>query len=60
MRIGEIEVSTLHANFFVNRGAGTASDFVRLMEEVALRVKERSGVILEPEIKIVGRGLDHG
>ena len=60
MRIGEIEVSTLHANFFVNKGAGTASDFVRLMEEVALRVKERSGVMLEPEIKIVGRGLVHG
>jgi UDP-N-acetylmuramate dehydrogenase len=60
MRIGEIEVSSLHANFFVNKGSGTASDFVRLMEEVALRVKEKAGVILEPEIKIVGRGLDHG
>ena len=60
MRIGEIEVSTLHANFFVNKGAGTASDFVRLMEKVALRVKEGSGVVLEPEIKIVGRGLDQG
>ena len=59
-RIGEIEVSTLHANFFINKGAGTASDFVRLMEEVGLRVKERSGVILEPEIKIVGRDLAHG
>lgn len=59
MRIGEIEVSTLHANFFVNKGAGTASDFVRLMEEVSLRVKERYGVVLEPEIKIVGRDLAH-
>jgi UDP-N-acetylmuramate dehydrogenase len=60
MGIGEIEVSTLHANFFINKGAGTASDFIRLMEDVALRVKETSGVTLEPEIKIVGRGLDHG
>jgi len=59
MKIGEIEVSFVHANFFVNKGAGTASDFVMLMEEVALRVKERCGVILEPEIKIVGRDLDH-
>lgn len=60
MRVGEIEVSTLHANFFINKGAGTAHDFVRLMEEVALRVRERSGVILEPEIKIVGRDLADG
>jgi UDP-N-acetylmuramate dehydrogenase len=60
MRIGENEVSTLHANFFINKGSGTASDFVRLMEEVILRVKERSGVVLEPEIKIVGRALAHG
>jgi UDP-N-acetylmuramate dehydrogenase len=60
MRIGEIEVSTLHANFFINKRAGTASDFVRLMEEVSIRVKERHGVVLEPEIKIVGRELVHG
>jgi UDP-N-acetylmuramate dehydrogenase len=59
MRIGEIEVSTLHANFFVNKGAGTSSDFVRLMEEVSLRVRERHGVVLEPEIRIVGRELVH-
>jgi UDP-N-acetylmuramate dehydrogenase len=58
-RIGEIEVSTVHANFFVNKGSGTASDFIRLMEEVSLRVKERYGVVLEPEIKIVGRDLAH-
>jgi UDP-N-acetylmuramate dehydrogenase len=60
MRIGEVEVSMLHANFFVNKGAGTASAFIRLMEEVSFRVRERSGVSLEPEIKIVGRDLAHG
>jgi UDP-N-acetylmuramate dehydrogenase len=57
MRIGDVEVSSIHANFFVNRGEANASDFIRLMEKVTYKVKERSGVMLEPEIKIVGRDI---
>lgn len=55
MRRGDVEVSSLHANFFVNRGSGMASDFLGLMEEVRGRVSKAFGVELEPEIKIVGR-----
>jgi UDP-N-acetylmuramate dehydrogenase len=55
MREGGIEVSGLHANFFVNRGGGTSSDFLRLMGKVSERVRETCGVVLEPEIRIVGR-----
>ncbi|MEW6215433.1 MAG: UDP-N-acetylmuramate dehydrogenase [Nitrospirota bacterium] len=55
LRIGDVEVSNIHANFFTNKGRANASDFIRLMQEVAFRVKERFGVVLEPEIKIVGR-----
>jgi UDP-N-acetylmuramate dehydrogenase len=55
MKIGDVEVSTLHANFFVNRGRALAADFFALMNEVARRVRERFGVTLEPEIRIVGR-----
>lgn len=55
MRIGDVEISNLHANFFINRGGASASDFIRLMEEVADRVKAKYGILLEPEIKIVGR-----
>lgn len=55
MRKGDIEVSGLHANFFINRGRGRAEDFMRLVEEVASRVKNYSGVALEPEIRVVGR-----
>jgi UDP-N-acetylmuramate dehydrogenase len=57
MRIGDVEVSTIHANFFINKGGATASDFISLMKRVAQRVKEKFGVILEPEIKIVGRDI---
>ncbi|MBI4690133.1 MAG: UDP-N-acetylmuramate dehydrogenase [Nitrospirae bacterium] len=55
MRIGDVEVSTVHANFFVNKGNATASDFVRLMDGVRKKVMEMFGVGLEPEIRIVGR-----
>jgi len=58
VRIGDVEVSTVHANFFINRGRAKASDFIRLMDVVAHRVKKRYGVILEPEIKITG--IDEG
>ena len=55
MRIGSIEVSGRHANFFVNRGEGRAADYLALMEKVAGKVKEKFGVALEPEIRLVGR-----
>lgn len=58
MRRGDIEVSTLHANFFVNRGSGKASDFLSLMDEVREKVLKSSGIELEPEIRIVGRHGD--
>jgi UDP-N-acetylmuramate dehydrogenase len=55
MRAGGIEVSPVHANFFVNTGEGTAADYMNLMVEVASRVKMHSGVVLVPEIRMVGR-----
>jgi UDP-N-acetylmuramate dehydrogenase len=55
MRVGGIEVSRVHANFFVNTGDGTAADYMNLMGEVSSKVKMSSGVVLEPEIRMVGR-----
>jgi UDP-N-acetylmuramate dehydrogenase len=55
MRIGDIEVSRLHANFFINLGSGTADDFLRLMDVVVKRVNKQFGIVLESEIKILGR-----
>ena len=54
LRVGAVEVSGMHANYFVNGGGGTAADFVALMTEVKLRVKERFGIELEPEVKFWG------
>ena len=53
MRAGDIEVSRVHANYFINRGNGTASDFLKLMKMVEARVFEHSGVSLEPEVKVI-------
>ncbi|MCL0074600.1 UDP-N-acetylmuramate dehydrogenase [Thermodesulfovibrionales bacterium] len=55
LKAGGIEVSNLHANFFINDGGGTADAFLRLMGIVCKRVEERTGIILEPEIEIIGR-----
>ncbi len=55
MRKGDIEVSGLHANFFVNKGNGRACDFLALMDDVREKVMKSFGITLEPEIKIVGR-----
>jgi UDP-N-acetylmuramate dehydrogenase len=57
MRIGGIEVSSVHANFFVNRGQGSSADYINLMNEVVSMVQKQFGISLESEIKIVGRNL---
>jgi UDP-N-acetylmuramate dehydrogenase len=54
MRVGGIEVSQMHANYFVNKKNGTCTEFLQLMEIVKEKVMKRSGVELEPEIKIIG------
>ncbi len=58
IRRGDIEVSSMHANFFINRGSGTAVDFLALMEEVREMVFKRFSVDLEPEIRIIGSNLE--
>ena len=54
LRHGDAEVSTMHCNFLINRGAATAKDIEALGEEVRRRVRESSGVELEWEIKRLG------
>ena len=53
LTIGGAQVSEKHAGFLVNRG-GTAADFLALMAEVQRVVHERFGVMLEPEVRILG------
>lgn len=54
-RIGDAQVSEKHANFIVNRGDASADDVVKLIAQVRRMVKEKAGVKLELELKIVGQ-----
>ncbi len=54
LRVGGVEVSPMHANYFVNTGDGTAADVIALMQQVRERVRERWGVELVPEVKVIG------
>ena len=53
-RVGQIEVSPVHANYLVNLGGGTAEDALALIELVREKVRERLGIELESEVRIVG------
>lgn len=52
---GGAMVSHQHANFLVNTGNATAGDIEGLAEEVRRRVYETSGIVLEWEIRRIGR-----
>ena len=56
LRIGTAEVSRLHANFIVSDPGGAAADVVALMAEVRRRVTESTGIVLLPEVRMVGFG----
>ncbi len=54
LMVGAAQVSPKHTNFLINTGDATAADLEALGEEVRRRVKEKSGIALEWEIKRVG------
>ena len=53
-RIGDAEVSTVHANFIVNAGGATANDIKQLSEFVQQKVTEKFGIKLHREIILLG------
>jgi UDP-N-acetylmuramate dehydrogenase len=54
LTIGAAQVSEKHANFLVNTGDATARDIEGLGEEVRRRVFEKSGILLQWEIRRIG------
>ncbi|MGD2027055.1 MAG: UDP-N-acetylmuramate dehydrogenase [Anaerolineales bacterium] len=53
-RIGDAQISDLHANFFINHGDAAASDVYALISKARQTVAEQFGVQLELEIELVG------
>lgn len=54
MRIGDAMVSPVHANYIVNMGNATARDVLALIALMRDKVYQGKGVLLEPEIEVVG------
>ena len=52
--IGDATVSEKHAGFVINKGEATSAEIYSLIMEVQKRVFENSGVMLEPEVKLLG------
>jgi UDP-N-acetylmuramate dehydrogenase len=56
MRVGDAEVSTKHGNFIVNRGRATAAEVIDLIGKIRRTIRQKAGVRLDLELKIVGEG----
>lgn len=55
LTVGGAQVSEKHCNFLINTGNATAADLEALGEEVIRRVREKTGITLEWEIKRIGK-----
>jgi UDP-N-acetylmuramate dehydrogenase len=53
-RIGDAQISHIHANIVVNLGRATADDVHAVIETAQRAVKEKFGYMLEPEIGFIG------
>jgi UDP-N-acetylmuramate dehydrogenase len=53
-RIGGAQVSDKHANFIINRDGATAADVESIIRHVQDTIRQRHGISLVPEVRIVG------
>jgi UDP-N-acetylmuramate dehydrogenase len=54
VRVGDAQISPLHANFFLNLGNATAADFYALIQQAQRTVADKFAVQLELEIELIG------
>lgn len=52
--VGGAQVSPIHANFFINVGSATSSDYFALIQHAREVVAQKTGVALELEIELIG------
>jgi UDP-N-acetylmuramate dehydrogenase len=53
-QVGGAQVSEKHCGFVINRGGASSMDIYRLMQDCIRKVKEKTGVTLEPEVRLIG------
>jgi UDP-N-acetylenolpyruvoylglucosamine reductase len=52
--VGGAQISPKHANFIENAGGATSADAVALIAEARRRAREQFGVVLQPEVQLLG------
>jgi UDP-N-acetylmuramate dehydrogenase len=52
--IGGAQVSTMHANYIINKGTATAGDVLKIIDHIRKTVAKKTGITLELECKIIG------
>lgn len=56
LQIGGVQISSLHANFFVNLGGGSAADYQALIGQAQAAVRAQFGIDLALEVEVIGEG----
>ena len=56
LRVGDAQISDLHAGFIINLGNATAKNVIDLISQVQEIILEKYGVEMIPEVRIVGEG----
>ncbi len=54
-KIGGAQDSTKHAGFIVNKGGATATDYLNLIHLIQRVIKEKFGIDLHTEVRIIGK-----
>lgn len=52
--VGDAQISEKHCGFLINRGEASARDIIELMKQVREKVYNQYGVMLEPEVRLLG------
>ena len=55
--IGGAEVSNLHSGFVINKGNATTKEIIELIKYIREKVNAEFGVLLEPEVRIIGEEI---
>ncbi len=53
-QVGNAQISEKHCGFVINKGGATAADIMTLITEVRQIVFDKFGVMLEPEVRLLG------
>ncbi len=54
LKIGGAEVSTMHANFIVNKSSANSQDILDLITVIQQKVLQKKGIFLQPEVRMIG------